>query len=222
MDTRSPLGTVILLHGIGRTSRSMNRLAKALAQADYHVLNIDYPGRKKTVKELVSFVYQQIQTLPSTYPKPLHFVAHSMGNLIIRELLARYDFPAVGYIVMIAPPNQGSEVADFLKNYLLYQHFYGPAGQELTTEKAQTNPFAHLQYPFGVIAGNRNILPLTGLLFSQDHDGLVSVPSTKLKSMQDHITLPCSHAFIMQNQKTITQVLHFLQLGQFNHDYDTH
>jgi triacylglycerol lipase len=43
---------VILLHGLGRTSRSLNKMADALQAAGFRVVNLDYPSRKRTIEEL--------------------------------------------------------------------------------------------------------------------------------------------------------------------------
>lgn len=207
---------IVLLHGIARSSRSMSVLEKALGKEGYTIWNINYPSTKKTIAEIADFVFKEIQNASPEGISKLHFVAYSMGCLIVRALLAKYTFTTpIGYTVMLAPPNQGSEVADFLKNNKLYQYFYGPAGQELTTQVAKENPFASMQYPFGVIAGNVCLDPISYFILPKGHDGKVTIESTKLEGMLDHIVLPCSHTFIMNNIAVIEQVKYFLKEGRF-------
>ncbi len=208
---------VVLLHGIGRTYRSMRQLEKALSQVGYHVINIDYPSRKKNISGLVLDVYQQLQKYVNQPGNTVHFVTHSMGGLVLRGLLSQYELNNVGRIVMLAPPNQGSEVADFLKTNVLYKLFYGPAGQELTTLAAKTHPIPKKNFEFGIIAGDRCLDPISYFLLPGKHDGKVTIESTKLQGMTDHIVLAANHTSIMSNKKVIHQVITFLTQGKFDH-----
>lgn len=198
----------------------MRTIEKALIKEGYEVLNIDYPSRKMPINDIASLIFNQIKKLPQTN-KSIHFVAHSMGCLIVRALLAKNLISNVGNIVFITPPNQGSEVADFLKNNFLYQHFYGPAGSELTTEVARHNPFPKIGYHFGVIAGSVCLDPISYFILPKGNDGKVSIESTKLEGMCDHIVLPCSHSFAIQNNEVIKQIKFFLKKGKFDREIES-
>lgn len=206
---------VILLHGIARTYRSMQKIEQALTKSGYRVLNIDYPARKKTIHECAAWVYPKVRAFAEGAPGKIHFVTHSMGGLVVRELLGNFHLTALGRIVMIAPPNHGSEVADCVKNWFFYRQFFGPAGQELTTTFAKTQPFPQLQSSFGVIAGNRCWDPITYFMLPPENDGRVTVKSTELAHMRDHLVVPCTHPFIMKNGDVIKQIHAFLKEGQF-------
>lgn len=212
-----PPHTVVLLHGIARTKRSMKKLEIALLSAGFEVLNIDYPSRKHTIPSLSTNIYQQIEAYRKQKEVTLHFVTHSMGGLVVRELLSRYPLNSVGRIVMLAPPNHGSEVADFLKNNLLFKLFYGPAGQQLTTATKLSDIPEMVQYELGIIAGNRCLDPICYFLLPKPHDGKVSIESTKYFTMKDHIILPANHSFIMNYRQVIDQVKYFLKEGKFLH-----
>jgi pimeloyl-ACP methyl ester carboxylesterase len=147
---------VVLLHGIGRTNKSMGTLERELSkEGDFQILNIDYHSRKKDMKSLAKDVYHQIQHVCNKPNVRLHFVTHSMGGLITRELLFLYQIDNIGRIVMLAPPNQGSEVADFFEDNYLFKLFFGPSGIQLTTEKAKNYPQLPNNCEVGIIAGNR-------------------------------------------------------------------
>jgi hypothetical protein len=210
--------TVILLHGIARTKQSMNTLARALEKQGARVINIGYPSTKMNIANITHLVHQEIQTQLQANER-VHFVGYSMGCLILRQLLAQFAVQNMGNIVLIAPPNHGSQVADFLENNFLYRYFYGPAGLELTTSFAKNSPFPSLVHPFGVIAGNLCIDPLCYFLLPKGHDGKVTIESTKLDGMKDHITLKTSHTFIIHNPVVIAQVIHFLKHQQFDHTF---
>lgn len=208
---------VILLHGIGRTPRSMRHLEKALVNLEYQVMNIGYDSRKKSISSLASDIYQHIQPFCNNKDYVLNFVTHSMGGLVTRQLLAHFNIHNVGRVVMLAPPNQGSEIADFLNNNFLYKLIYGPAGQELTTHTAKTKPFPNVSAQVGIIAGNRCIDPISYFILPSKHDGKVTIENTKLKGMSDHIVICASHSFIMHNKNVIYQVIYFLNQGKFEH-----
>jgi len=213
-----PQEVVVLLHGIGRTYRSMAPLEKKLNQAGYQVLNIDYPSRKKEISALANIVYQRIQPYCNQQYYRIHFVTHSMGGLITRVLLNEHEINNVARIVMLGPPNQGSEVADLLKNQRLYQWFYGPAGQQLTRRMAKSDPFPAMTQEIGIIAGTRSLDPFCSFFLPDKNDGKVTVESTRLAGMKDHRVLPVTHVFMMHNPTVIKQVVHFLREGCFYGD----
>ncbi len=207
---------VVLLHGIARTGASMKKLDVFLGKAGYEVLNITYPSTNYDLETLASLVHDQISARIKDETRAIHFITHSMGGLVVRRLLYRYRPPSVGRVVMLAPPSQGSEVADFLKTYLNgpYQFLYGPAGQELGTEGQKGFP---VEYELGIIAGDRSLDPFGSLLIPGKDDGRVSVTHTKTEGMQDHITIHATHTFIMNNKEAMAQALFFLQHGTFRY-----
>lgn len=208
--------SVFLLHALALNARSLSPLANALSQAGYETFNLDYPSRQENLADLAQEIYHQLQPLLNQN-RLCHFVSHSMGSLVLRELLSQYTLPKLGRIIMIAPPNHGSEVADFFHHWFFYKKFFGPAAQQLTTRAAKNYPNEEINYELGIIAGNCCLDPFCAFLLKKPHDGKVTVESTKMKGMKDHIVLPAIHALIMRNKKTIYQVIHFLKNGKFDH-----
>ncbi len=224
---------VVLLHGIARTSRSMHKLAQQLQTQGCEVLNIDYPSRKHTIPELVDIVAKQVELFNAGNLSRLqerqqantkiHFIGHSMGNLIIRGILSHYRPNNLGRIVMLAPPNHGSEVADFFKNFWLYQKIYGPAGQQLITNLPDLRDyFTEVDYSPGVIASDFGIDPVCSwFLLPGKDDGKVTVASTKIQGMADHIVICATHSFMPSNKIAIEQTLYFLHNGNFSYSKST-
>jgi len=219
----SPKGLVIVLHGIACTAWFMRAVTKTLENSGYTVLAIDYPSTKLSMADCVAqVILPQVQAAieRSNTPQPVHFVGYSIGGLLIRQLLAAYRPPTLGRVVMLGTPHQGSEVADFLVKYPiareLYHKFFGIAGAELTTTVVKQNFQQPIDYPLGIIAGNRFWDPLSGYwLLPRPNDGKVSVASTKLPEMADHIVLPTSHTGMVYNQKALHQMVYFLEEGCF-------
>ncbi len=206
---------VVLLHGMFRTKFHMRKMAHYLEQQGYSVLNIGYSSRRHDIAALRDMIWHQIEERDSK-SATLHFVGHSMGGLIIRALLTKYNPPHLGRVVLIATPNKGSELADFLKSKWIYKKLAGPAGQQLVTDQESIKHlFDSVAYECGVIAGDLSLEPISSLFIKGKDDGRVSVESTKLDGMKDHVTLRTTHAWLPTNKKAMRHVHHFLQRGFF-------
>jgi len=207
---------VVLLHGIARTSGSLTRLERALRASGFATLNIDYASRRKPIAGLADDIHPEVARFAER-EAPLHFVAHSMGGLVTRAYIAKYRPDRLAGVVMLGTPNGGSEVADLLSGYRLYNAFYGPAGLELTTTStSRPDALPAVDYPVGVIAGNRFIDPVAGLLvLPKPNDGRVSVQSAMVAGMADHIVVKASHTGLPRHAGAIEQTIAFLRDGRF-------
>lgn len=213
-----PTENVILLHGLCRTSRSMAKTQRALTQAGYTVWNVDYPSRTTSIQTLADdAIGPAIACCEQNGATKIDFVTHSMGGILVRSYLARHDVPNLGRVVMLAPPNQGSEIVDKLGGLALFKWINGPAGNELGTDKNSTpNRLGPADYPVGIIAGDRSINWINSLFLLPGHDdGKVTIPRTKLAGMSDFLVIHATHPFITHNHEAIRQTIQFLQTGKF-------
>src|SRR5690348_5835454 len=168
---------VILLHGLCRTSHSLAKLERTLTEEGYSVQNVSYPSRTASIQQLAdNAIEKAVADCQRAGTTRINFVTHSLGGILVRSYLARHSVPSLGRVVMLAPPNQGSEVVDKLGWLFLFKWINGPAGNELGTDIHSTpNRLGPVTYPVGVIAGDRSINWINSLLIPGRDDGKVSV-----------------------------------------------
>jgi hypothetical protein len=209
---------VVLLHGISRTTRSLRKMQAAIEAAGFSTLNIGYASRRKSLEALAEDIHPAIARFAQGTACQVHFVCHSMGGLLARVYLARYRPARLGRVVMLGTPNGGSEMADRLKGFLPYRAWFGPAGQQLGMQRddALRAKLPRIDYPVGIIAGNRSIDPFASVLLPKPHDGRVSVEGTKLDGMADHIVIGASHPWLPRSTAAIEQTIVFLRDGKFS------
>jgi pimeloyl-ACP methyl ester carboxylesterase len=214
---QSPQDGVVLLHAISRTTRSLNKMQAAVEAAGFVTLTPAYASRHKALEPLAEDIHPAIERFTRDIEGRVHFVGHSMGGLLARIYLANHRPERLGHVVMLGTPNGGSEMADRLKNFAPYRAFFGPAGQQLGTERdaATEAMLPPVDYPVGIIAGDRSIDPFASAFLPKPHDGRVSVANTKLDGMTDYVVVHSAHPFLVRNADAITQTIAFLKNGTF-------
>lgn len=195
----------------------MAKMEKALTDAGYHVRNLRYHSRSGTVEQLgESVLGPAIEECRQDGATRIHFVTHSLGGILVRSYLAEHTIPSLGRVVMLAPPNQGSELVDKLGRTWAFRKICGPAGAELGTEADSVcNQLGAPQFDCAVIAGNRSVNWIESLLIPGRDDGKVSVERTKLSGMAAYAVIPATHPFIMRNHTAILKSIQFLRTGTF-------
>ena len=206
---------VILLHGLARTDRSMHKLEQALLEQGYCVDNVRYESTRHDIETLAE---QAIGAALATCPagQPVHFVTHSLGGILVRQYLENHRIENLGRVVMLGPPNKGSEVVDKLAEFPGFHFINGDAGMQLGTGATSVpNRLGRADFDLGIIAGTRSVNLLLSSIIPGADDGKVSVENTRLEGMRDHLEMPVTHTFMMQNTEVIEQVIHYLRFGEF-------
>jgi pimeloyl-ACP methyl ester carboxylesterase len=208
---------VVLLHGIGRSSASMRLMRRTAEVAGFATLNIDYPSRRSTLEDLAEAIHPEVADFAGRLAGSVHFLTHSMGGLLVRVYLARHRPARLGRVVMLAPPNRGSEIADLLVGFAPYGAWFGPAGRQLVTAQGEAllAALGTVNYPLGVIAGDWTIDPVSWLLIPGPNDGKVAVERTRIEGVTDHIVLHTTHTTILLNAEVARQAIAFLKTGRF-------
>ena len=208
---------VVLLHGLARTARSMRPLAEALAARGTPSVAVDYPSRAFPVATLApEAVGRGLAACRAGGARRVDAVSHSMGGILLRGAFARETPPDLGRVVMLAPPNAGSEVVDALGTVPGFAALNGPAGLELgTAADAAPARLGPTGADVGVIAGSRSINLLLSLLLPNPDDGKVSAARTRLEGMCGWLMAPATHPLMMRKPLVVDETIAWLETGRF-------
>lgn len=207
---------VVLLHGLARGHGSMARLGGRLRAQGFDTFSRTYPSRRHSISYLAGEVADWI--VERAGERPVCAVTHSMGGVIVRHLHdARIRWQR---IVMLAPPNRGSQLAAGMVRNPIFRWYYGPAGLELADGSSWPDPPA----PFAVIAGTRSFAVTNptswtlGRRFSAStpNDGTVAVEETRLPGMSAFAEVNATHTWIMNDEKVGQLVVSYLKDGVFS------
>ncbi len=198
---------VVLLHGLWRSVWAMDGIAGFLNERGFETLNLPYPSFRHSMDEIIDRVAREI----GESSKRTHFVTHSMGGIVLRCLAERYPELVTGKIVMLAPPNQGSEIIDWLEDSPLGWLSLGPGGMSLSTSRVPRDvPAFKDDQDVSVIMGNKNRMPAFDFLLEGDNDGIVTVEGGRVHGMKRLEVVDADHTFIMGEKKVLELVAEIL------------
>jgi pimeloyl-ACP methyl ester carboxylesterase len=212
------MSSLVLLHGLGRTRWSLWPVAREAARRGYRVHNLGYPSTRAPIEQLAEAVGHRVLAVVSE-TNPVDVVTHSMGGIVLRAAVAAGILPAeaVRRVVMLAPPNHGSELADRLRDFRIYRLATGPAGQQIgTNEESVPKRLPPPPFEVGIIAGRRAANPVFARVMGSESDGKVTVGSAQLDGMRDLVVVDRAHTFIMWSPDVLAQTFTFLERGRFD------
>ncbi len=208
---------VVLLHGLNRSWRAMRAMADALQLAGFTTANVDYPSQAGPIEEIAPLaVGTGLTECRATGAKRIHFVTHSIGGILLRYQHDREPIPDLGRVVMLGPPNQGSEVVDIAQDWPGMTLFSGSAGLQLGTgEGSIPSRLGPVDFELGVIAGTGTINPWMSAMLPDEDDGKVTVVATQVDGMDDFLIVGRSHRFITTGDIVFRNTASFLKTGEF-------
>ena len=207
---------VILLHGLASDSESMRPLSRYLQQLGYLVINVDYPSTERSIQVLAAAALPAAVT-QCPPDRTVNFVTHSLGGILVRQYLRATPLDRLGRVVMLGPPNGGSQVVDAMGYLGLYRFIRAPAGWQINARPTSLpNQLGGVDYPVGIVAGSRSDNRILSWLLPSFDDGMVSVSNTRLEGMLDHIVMPLSHGGLTRDRAVFEQCDAFLKSGHFD------
>ena len=206
---------VVLIHGIGDSPRAMWKIEKNLLKLNYSILNYEYASTKDPMDSIIRLLTKEINMHISKFKK-IQFVAHSLGNFVVRGYLDQYQNKKFSNIVFIAPPGKGSILAERFENFKPFKWIFGETGLKLGKghdDYWRKYPAPYL--PFGIIAGGANTKHGFNPLVPGDDDGTVGVQETIIEGYTDYILIHGLHSTLLWQNEVIDQIVHFLQNSKF-------
>ncbi len=209
----------MLVHGLGRSSASLEGVARRLRAEGFAVVNHDYASTRSRVADPAAALARRLPELVPADATKVHFVTHSLGGIVVRQLLKEHAVARLGRVVMLAPPNRGSELADALREVGLLEAILGPASAQLGTRDGDLpRSLGPVAFECGIIAGDRTFNPIGGVVFGGPNDGKVSVEAAKVDGMADFLVVHHTHTFLMNADDVQRQIVQFLRTGHFEHE----
>jgi pimeloyl-ACP methyl ester carboxylesterase len=208
---------VVLLHGLNRSWRAMRPMAEALHEAGYTTANVDYPSQGGSIEEIAPpAVSAGLEECRGVGAKRIHFVTHSLGGILLRYENEHAPIPDLGRVVMLGPPNHGSEIIDKTRDWPGFEILTGDAGAQLGTGiDSMPLTLGSVDFELGVIAGTGTINVFASAMLPDPDDGKVSIASTRVDGMDDFLIVGNSHRYITRSDVVIRNTKSFLKNGAF-------
>jgi len=221
-SSQQAVDCVVLIHGMGRSSKAMVSMQKALVNDGFVTVNLGYASTKKDIETIALEDYPLgVEHCLAVGPQYIHFVTHSLGGIVLRKAFSDKKPEKLGRVVMLSPPNQGSKLVDKIKDWWLFRKITGPAGQQLVSgPEGLPAQLGNADFNLGIITGSSHAFfdSWFASIIPGADDGKVSIESAQLEGMDDFLVTGDTHPFIMNSRYVQQETLHFLRHGKFKHE----
>jgi len=201
---------ILMLHGLGRHSKTMTKPTKFLCDQGYAAYNLNYPSTFQSVESHADDLEQLLDNLDGI--TSVSFIGHSLGGLVARELLRRKDgwrkTIKPRHLIMLGTPNNGARIADMMSGIKLFHTIAGPSGQDVRPYKAQDLPKPDISTL--IIAGGRGTKTGFNPLFGEDNDGIVTVEESQIPGIPNFKLVKSIHTTIMDHPDSLKAILNFM------------
>ena len=210
--------TIVLIHGIHGERSDLSLLNEKLQQKGFKTYNFHYPSTKYPIEKLSSNYLKPFLAKLNSQNQSISFLTHSMGGILLRHYLYKNKDIDIEKIIMLAPPNKGSDLVDIFGNNFIFKKRYGPAGQQIGTDLEQNLHLSNLEeYKVGIIAGDKTDHPYFSIFIPGKDDGKVALTNTFIDSDFDFLIVPCGHETILKSKIVLRAVDNYLKKGEFSH-----
>jgi len=210
---------VILVHGLRGTSADFKSMEKDLNGRGLNTISINYPSSHYPIETLADSAFDFLDELRyNDNDITIHFVAHSLGGILVRFYLQHHPLANLGRVVLLSVPNHGTELINAFGKFWLFRRFNGPAAMQTAAGSEFLRRLEEPNYQVGVMMSTKSINLMASRFIPGADDGRLSIESAKLSNMADFILLNCNHHVIMKKKTAIDQTIHFLKRGEFDHD----
>lgn len=203
---------VVLVHGFFKNRSDMRYLEKGLQEHGFETCCVDLPTTFACFEDCLKSLEWQLSHF--TQQDKLHYVAHSMGGLLVRAYLAACGHSKTGHCVFIATPQQGTALAAIAHKFPLYSSVFKPI-QSLLPCTGSENAETSIESPLGVVAGSRSMGVLGSLFLNEPNDGRVEVASAQSQDADEFLVVPFGHKDIHHQRLTLLNVVEFIRTGKF-------
>jgi pimeloyl-ACP methyl ester carboxylesterase len=200
---------VVLAPGLWFPSTVLALLAARLARRGYGAHVFTYRGRRpfeENVERFARFVRESFNG------HPVHFVGHSLGGVLILEMLNRHPEVQAGAAVLLGAPVRGCLAGRRLGTATLGRWMLGACRSLWEEHPARWTRGA----PLGVVAGTLPLglgRALGGL--PGPNDGVVRVEETTVEGMTDRALVRQGHSMLVVSRTVGDLVDRFLASGRF-------
>ncbi|MCI5052145.1 MAG: alpha/beta hydrolase [Simkaniaceae bacterium] len=206
---------IVCIHGLMGGKWCMRYLEKKLTQKGWAVVNWDYPSLDAYIEDHGMALNKKLNEIAKEAPgKPINFVTHSMGGLVLLSALNAPECPDEakrGEVVLIAPPLKGASYGRWLNQFGFTKKIFKEFSAKQLMTRTNFDDFG--QYPDSiermlVIAGSLGFNPV----IKGKNDGTVALDETELERQHQRAVVRRGHKSIVFSGRVAQMVTHF-----FNH-----